>query len=186
MSDPRCQSNRGPQAGELARRTGSNGELKATEPAIAAGLSWLVDGYNVLHACLLGGTERSRWWTEESRERLLARAARFEDLEAEIWVVFDGRNESQELYSPAPGPEPTQGRAARGDWGRPPVHLVFAPSADEWIRKRVRRAERPERIAVVTGDRQLTGRSAQYGARVLSPQLFLSLCDDPETTPSTP
>lgn len=57
--------------------------------------------------------------------------------------------------------------------------LHFAPSADDWIVKRVRaEQDGPDaaRIAVVSGDRRLTGRAGHYGAAVVSPRLFIRHC----------
>jgi len=161
------------------------GDLEATrDPRAAAaplpgGLTWLVDGYNVLHACLLSGTDRSRWWQAESRERVLSLAEQLGEPEAEIWVVFDGTGESQETYAPRPELESDResGRGGRADV-TPAVHIVFAPSADDWITRRVRGAEKPDRIAVVTSDRQLAGRTAHRGARVVRPRAFLELCGE--------
>jgi predicted RNA-binding protein with PIN domain len=129
---------------------------------------WLVDGYNVLCTGLLGGHDRSDWWSEARREELLALLARFDGLDgfdglggfdqadAEIWVVFDGARE----------PSDTGERSG-------PVRVVFAPSADEWLVEQVRvHAE----VAVVTADRKLAGRARHRGARVVSPREFLRRC----------
>jgi predicted RNA-binding protein with PIN domain len=125
----------------------------AEDPSI-----WLVDGFNVVQRALLGGRERGEWWTARHRTELLERAARFDDAEAEIWVVFDG-SEVEPEGSDADGP-----------------HRVFAPSADDWLLARVRAAENPERIAVVTADRQLAERARRRGARVVGPSEFLRRC----------
>ena len=125
---------------------------EATRPA----LLWLVDGYNVLCAGLLGGHDRSGWWSEARREELLALLARFDEADAEIWVVFDGPREPS-------SPGDIQER----------VRAVFAPSADEWLVEQVRaHAE----VAVVTADRKLAGRARHRGARVVSPREFLRRC----------
>jgi hypothetical protein len=121
--------------------------------------TWLVDGFNVLHAGVLRGRDRSEWWTERRRAELLARAAAFDDPEAEIWVVFDGPGQD-------PSAEPPTGR----------LRQVFAPSADDWLLARVRSARDPSRLAVVTGDRQVAGRARHRGARVVSPTAFLGRC----------
>lgn len=134
--------------------------LRVVDDELPALEVWLVDGFNVLHAGVLGGRDRSSWWTRERREELLARAACFDDPDAELWVVFDGPREPEES---APG------RA------RP----VFAPSADEWLVARVRESGEPARIAVVTADRRLAGRARQRGARVVSPGDFLARCRAP-------
>jgi predicted RNA-binding protein with PIN domain len=150
---------------------------------------WLVDGYNVLNVALLGGQPRAgvRWWKAESRETLLARIRGFDaraflpddlanDCGAEgrgkgrpragegIWVVFDGDQ-------PAPG-------ESRDESG---VAVIFSPSADDWITKRVRGAERPGEIAVVSADRQLTDRCRHRGAWIVHPRDFIAHCHaDPE------
>lgn len=121
---------------------------------------WLVDGYNVLCSGLLGGRERNRWWSEERREELLRTLERFEDTDAEIWVVFDGEQDP---------------RSEQADSDR--VRIVFAPSADAWLVGEVkRRADEDRQIHVVTADRQVAGRSQHRGAHVVSPRELLGRC----------
>jgi predicted RNA-binding protein with PIN domain len=124
---------------------------------------WLVDGYNVLHAGVLRGRDRRGWWTVSVQSRLLAIAQTFDDPAAQIVVVFDGAK-----------PEPPQAQEA------PPlsrVRLVYAPSADDWLVRHVRASQAPERITVVTADRQVQGRARHGGANVVSPLSFLARCD---------
>jgi predicted RNA-binding protein with PIN domain len=118
---------------------------------------WLVDGYNVLHAGVLGGRDRSQWWTASRRRELLERVAGFEQA-AELWIVFDGPED--------PGADLTQ----------PGPRCVFALSADDWLVDRVRRSDDPSQIAVVTADRQVAGRARSRGAQIVSPAEFLSRC----------
>jgi len=118
---------------------------------------WLVDGYNVLHASVLGGKDRSRWWSGSRRRELLERASGL-DADAEIWVVFDGPDDL--------------GSATE----LPRLHCVFAVSADDWLVDRVRRAEDPTEIAVVTADRQVADRARARGAQIISPNDFLARC----------
>ncbi len=118
---------------------------------------WLVDGFNVLHAGLLGG-DRSEWWTESRRQELLDRASGFEDTDAEVWIVFDGRHDAPESRE-AVGPR-----------------CLFAPSADAWLVDRVREATDPSELAIVTADRQVAGRARSRGAQVVSPRDFLARC----------
>lgn len=118
---------------------------------------WLVDGFNLLHTVLLGGEERSRWWTTSGRSRVLeavAGATLNRDPER-VWVVFDGSR---------PAPDSAAG----------PLHAVFAPSADDWLLRRVKQAREPGRIVVVTADRKLANRARHHGAVVLSPSDFLA------------
>lgn len=119
---------------------------------------WLVDGFNTLHVAVLGGESREGWWRGAARERLLERVRRFEHRGAELWVVFDGS-------------QPTAVDAS-GDAAR----VVFAPSADEWLLRRVARSPDPAGLAVVTADRSLAERARRKGARVVSPGAFLARC----------
>jgi hypothetical protein len=125
---------------------------------------WLVDGFNALHVALLRGRERQAWWTEERRAELLARVRGFEDPTAEVWIVFDG---------PRPLPVPPTGQDPAGA-----PRIAFAPSADEWLLRRVKDAA-PGEVAVVTADRRLADRARARGARVISPQAFLARCRRP-------
>lgn len=150
-----------PPAAEEAQRRGRQR---------AAARVWLVDGYNALHAGVLRGRERRDWWKAPAQALLVARAERFDDAEAEIWVVFDAS-----AARPERCPEPASTR----------VHLVFTPSADDWLVKRVRAAPEPGGIAVVTGDRQVAGRVRQRGAAVVSPLAFLARCG-PGEEPQAP
>ena len=118
---------------------------------------WLVDGYNVLHASVLGGRDRSQWWTGSRRRELLERVSGF-DAAAEIWIVFDGPDDSGAAAEP------------------PGLHCVFAVSADDWLVDRVKKAEDPSEIAVVTADRKVAGRARGRGAQVVSPRDFLARC----------
>ena len=126
--------------------------MACDEPTI-----WLVDGYNVLHAAVLGGRDRSEWWSASRRRELLERVSGFA-ADAEVWIVFDGPDD---LGAAA---EPLGSRC------------VFATSADDWLVDRVGRAEDPSAIAVVTADRKVAGRARSRGARVVSPRDFLARC----------
>lgn len=126
---------------------------EAKRPAI-----WLVDGFNVLHAGVLRGRERGQWWREAGRTQLLELARFFDDPDAEVWIVFDGP------------------RAAPATSQIPRLRVVFAPSADEWLLRRLRSAPDPTRLGVVTGDRRLAIRSRRRGARVIMPREFLDRC----------
>jgi len=128
-------------------------------PGDAPPALWLVDGFNVLHASLLGGRDRAEWWTEARRQEVLELVGSLESAGGEVWVVFDG-----------PRPAPERDGEASG------VKQVFAPSADEWLLRRVRDSQEPERVAVVTGDRRLAGRARHRGALVVSPGDFLARC----------
>lgn len=146
-----------------ARPPGAEGALPYTleamsETEVREPRVWLVDGFNALCVALLRGRERSAWWSREGREEVLARVRDFDDPSAEVWVVFDGDRPATEGPPGAPGPR-----------------VAFAPSADEWLLRRVREAEAGE-VAVVTADRRLAARVRARGARVVSPRDFLARC----------
>ena len=125
--------------------------------------TWLVDGYNVLHAGVLEGRERGGWWKAPARERLLRLLAAFDGSDDPLWVVFDGSE-------PDAGPESPDG-----------PRVVFAPSADEWLVRRVKQSPDPSHLVVVTGDRRLGDRIRHHGATVVSPGEFLARCrQDPD------
>ena len=121
------------------------------------GDTWLIDGFNVVQVAMLGGRDRSAWWSAPQRAELLSRAEGFEDRKAWLFVVFDGER-----------------AAAQGESGGR-VQSVFAPSADDWLLDQVRRAE-PGSVVLVTADRRLAGRARHHGARVVSPREFLGRC----------
>lgn len=118
---------------------------------------WLVDGYNVLCAGVLGVRERERWWSEANRTQLLELVERFDRRDAELWVAFDGER------SPA---EPAAGRA----------RVVFAPSADDWLLAEVRSRCGDADVQLVTADRKLAERARRRGARIVAPREFVRRC----------
>lgn len=123
---------------------------------------WLVDGFNLLHAALLGGEDRSEWWKASGRARVLeaVAAATHEEERDRVWVVFDGSR-------PAPAPAQNGCETDR-------LQSVFAPSADDWLVRRVKDAADPTQVVVVTNDRKLANRTRHLGARLVSPSDFLS------------
>ncbi|NNL65651.1 MAG: hypothetical protein HKP30_05370 [Myxococcales bacterium] len=124
---------------------------------------FLVDGFNLLHAAVLKGQERADWWRRPARTRVLDLAERFPDRGAEIVVVFDGDD-----------PEDPAGE------GAPRVQQVFAPSADEWLVRRVKDTPRGSAVAVVTADRKLAARARHHGAEIVSPRDFAERCRERE------
>jgi len=119
---------------------------------------WLVDGFNVLHAVVLKGRDRKEWWRGPKRARVLDLAGALPDAEAEIVVVFDGE-------APEEAPELP-----------PRVRQVFAPSADDWVVRRVKDAPPGAPVTVVTADRELADRARHHGAEIVSPRRFAERC----------
>ncbi|HSJ99325.1 MAG TPA: NYN domain-containing protein [Myxococcota bacterium] len=122
--------------------------------------TWLVDGFNLMHAAVLRGRDRRDWWRAEARGRVLDLVRRLDAPEAEVVVVFDGQRPADEPETPDARPQ-----------------VVFADSADEWLIRAVRQAADPGRIAVVTADRQLADRARHRGARVIGPRAFRERCE---------
>jgi predicted RNA-binding protein with PIN domain len=124
----------------------------------------VVDAFNVLHAGVLVGRDRARWWASAARRRLVERVERFEEVgEREVWVVFDDRR----------GP----GGGAEGVTSADPrVRVITAPSADDWIVARARALHGLRAMTVVTSDRALRERVRAAGGDLLSPRRFLAAC----------
>jgi hypothetical protein len=143
-------------SGAMAVGPENRSEDAGAESDPASADVWLVDGFNVLCAGVLGGRDRSAFWTEAGRREVLERAARFDDPDARVVVVFDG---------PRPAAAPA---------GHVP-ETVFAPSADAWILGALRESGRGQ-ATVVTADRRLASRARHRGAQVVAPLAFLARC----------
>jgi len=123
---------------------------------------WLIDGYNVMHAGALRPPERDHFWKPALRERLVQRLLPLAGSALEVWIVFDGKHEGDHPVADGPAN----------------VRVIFAQSADDWILDRVRQAEEPQTLRVVTADRSLAGRARHRGAIVQAPLDCLALCPD--------
>jgi hypothetical protein len=130
----------------------------------------LVDGFNVLHAVLLGRERDEGWWRREPRERLLRRISGWQKGPDEIWVAFDGTRPAWCVWA-----EPVAHPLTSGSPDSI-VHSVFVESADDWIVRRARRTAFPERTIVVSGDRKVTGRARSAGCEIWTPWAFISRC----------
>ncbi len=142
----------------------------------------LVDGFNVLHAVLLGKDRQAGWWKRQPRERLLNRVCCWNGGPDDIWVAFDGDQpamsvwpEPQESSRPVDEPDPESGREA------PTVHSLFVESADDWIVRRARKTSRPDRVVVVSADRKVAGRARSAGCEVWTPWEFVSGCEETDS-----
>jgi hypothetical protein len=144
----------------------------------------LVDGFNVLHAVLLGKERETGWWQRATRERLLRRASLWPERSDEVWIAFDGAQPAWSVWA-----EPVARIVANGDAAGdspsdtpgqgPMVHNVHVESADDWIVRRARRAADPARTIVVSGDRKVAGRARSAGCEVWTPWAFVSHCPSP-------
>lgn len=116
--------------------------------------AWLVDGFNVLHACLLRGKSREGWWRAE-RQLLVLRWLSEVAQQHRVEVVFDAGSGSAERL-------PAHGTACV---------LAYAPDADTAILTRVRHRG-SERVCVVSADRSLRDRAWAAGAQGIRPWEF--------------
>ena len=153
-------------------------EASEDETGAERGRTILVDGFNVLHALLSNDERRDGWWKRAERERLLERATSWPERADQVWVAFDGSDPSWSVWT-----EPVARPVSPADGERLPVHSVFVESADDWIVRRARRAADPERVVVVTRDRQVAGRARSAGCEVQPPWTFLARCGagDPDS-----
>jgi predicted RNA-binding protein with PIN domain len=121
---------------------------------------WLVDGFNVLHACVLAGRDRAQWWSSERQRQIVDWIAPF-GTNHRVCVVFDAATETSTRCEPS---------AAC-------VELAYAPSADDAIVERVRAHPMPARIRVVSADRSLGDRCRHLGAQIERPWDFARRID---------
>jgi hypothetical protein len=152
-------------------------EFARETPARKSGRVILVDGFNVLHAVLLGKEREDGWWRRASRERLLRRVSRWQDGPDEIWVAFDGTQPAWSMWAESILiPETSASNSTT-------VHSVFVESADDWIVRRARRATHPEHTIIVSGDRKVSGRARSAGCEIWTPWTLISRCpksDEPD------
>jgi predicted RNA-binding protein with PIN domain len=118
--------------------------------------TWYFDGYNVLHAVLLGRTRDVDWWRREYQQQVVAWVEHLQGRpplgSASTTVVFDSMKALPETE-----------RVSSGK-----LTVVYTPNADDWILESCRLDSRTERW-VVTGDRALGDRLKASGVRVLKP-----------------
>ncbi len=116
---------------------------------------WLVDGYNVLHACILHGRERTEWWRPAAQAQVL------------FWVDdFAGDNSVVVVFDSKSGAE-------RVDASRARAEVRFASHADDEL---VRMAELAGGLGcVVSADRALGDRCAAVGCAWMRPWTFQAL-----------
>jgi hypothetical protein len=137
----------------------------------------LVDGFNVLHAMLDPGERENGWWRRQQRERLLRSIAGWPIPGDVFWVAFDGAEPSWSVWAEPVArvldPRPS---TAEDSLPRALIHSVYVESADDWIVRRARRVQDPDRTVVVTRDRQVAGRARSAGCTVWSPGELIAAC----------
>ena len=119
--------------------------------------AWYFDGYNVLHAVLLGRERDVAWWHRDFQQQVVTWAETLASQSpidgAPVTVVFDAQRplaDSETVTSAV-------------------LSVVYAPSADEWI---VETCRRNVGARVVSADRSLTDRAKAAGAEIFKPWAF--------------
>jgi hypothetical protein len=115
----------------------------------------LIDGYNFLHAVVLKGRDRSRWWSVENQQAVRDWVALRPMPGARTWIVFDQR-------------EPGEVEAVSND----SLEVRHAPDADAYILDCCEALAGSAEVVVVSADRSLVDRARHRGARALSPWEF--------------
>lgn len=116
---------------------------------------WLVDGYNLLHACTPGRPSR-----KNTRETLLADLAGFAALKGQhMLVVLDGTGVDSELNV-----HHTQF-----------LRVVYSQkvSADAYLERQLFERRTQAQFTVVTNDRAISNIARGAGARVMGTEAFL-------------
>jgi len=116
----------------------------------------IIDGFNVLHAVVLVGRDRARWWQPAAQRRLVERVEQLTLSYPSMWIVFDRRPSANGA------PEDVTSNDSR-------IRVVYAPSADDWIVQEVERLTPQHLVTVVTADRPLRERVRHVGGALLSP-----------------
>jgi predicted RNA-binding protein with PIN domain len=118
---------------------------------------WYFDGYNILHAVLLGRERDVTWWHRDFQQLVVSWAETLilqSPIDgAPITVVFDAQR-------PVAASETVNSAV---------LSVIYAPSADEWI---VDTCRRTPGAHVVSADRSLTDRAKAAGAVIFKPWAF--------------
>jgi uncharacterized protein len=132
--------------------------------------SYLIDGYNLIHALGMIRRDLPPGGLEESRRRLLAFVAQSFGPDASVTIVFDAQ------HSP--------GHVSRRQ-SREGLHVEFAPagqSADDRIETLIEEAADPPALVVISNDMRLQDAARRRGARSWSHEALLDFLDKHHTT----
>lgn len=139
---------------------------RARAPQRAVSTLYLIDGFNFLHAVVLKGRDRSRWWSPENQRAVQDWVALRPITSARTWIVFDQREPRPPNESPVMDGAPTVGLEVR-----------HAPDADAFILACCEELRGTSQVVVVSADRSLVDRAKRRGARALSPWEFARYAD---------
>jgi predicted RNA-binding protein with PIN domain len=137
--------------------------------------SYLIDGYNLIHALGMIQHKMAPGGLEESRRRLLAfLGASFGDGASSVTVIFDAKH------------------APRGVSRRQEHHglqIHFAPSqqsADDMIEALIDEEAEPRALVVISNDTRLQNAARRRGARAWSHEALLDFLDTRAKPPAAP
>ena len=137
--------------------------------------SYIIDGYNLIHALGMIQNKMDRGGLEQSRRQLLDFLAKgFGADTPRVTVVFDAKQ--------APRGVPRQ-QQDRG------LHIHFAPknqSADDWIEKLIDEATQPRALVVVSNDMRLQSAAERSGGRAWSHDALLDFMEKRAQTDAAP
>lgn len=137
--------------------------------------SYIIDGYNVIHALGMIQKQVDPGGLEASRRRLLDFLSEaFRDDAGRVTVVFDAKQ--------APRGVPRQ-QTYHG------LHIHFAPkdqSADDWIEHLIENDAQPRALVVVSNDLRLQNAARQRGALGWSHEALLDFLEKRPTSTAAP
>jgi YacP-like NYN domain-containing protein len=136
-----------------SERAGDRGEASVSA-------LYLIDGFNFLHAVVLKGRDRARWWSPENQQAVRDWVALRPVADARACIVFDQRE-----------PRATGDGSASCDTAGE-LEVRHAPDADAYILACCEQLCGTREVVVVSADRSLVDRAKQRGARALSPWAF--------------
>jgi hypothetical protein len=129
----------------------------------------IIDGFALIQGGILHGEERASWWKPESYGRIISVVGSFDDCDfSRIWLVFEGPYGTSPVHD---GADPSTKKSR--------LEVFHVPQADEWITARVRGGSSAVSFTVVTADEDLKFHLERLGAKILTPEAFLSRCRAP-------
>ena len=128
--------------------------------------SYIIDGYNLIHALGMIQHKMAPGGLEESRRKLLTfLAERFGDEASYVTIVFDAKHAPRHV---------SRQQQYHG------LHIHFAPkdqSADDWIETLIEDAAQPRHLVVISNDMRLQNAGRHRGARAWSHEALLDFLE---------
>ncbi len=132
--------------------------------------SYLIDGYNLIHALGMIQRDLAPGGLEASRRRLLVFLAEAFGADARVTIVFDAQHAPRNI---------SRRQTHHG------LHIEFAPagqSADDRIETLIDEAAEPKTLVVISNDMRLQNAARRRGARSWSHEALLDFLDKRKPT----